>query len=270
MAQFGLLKTGLSPTSVKMVVLSDHFSTTTSCTEKIIDSGIRARVQIPNCIEFIPATASWWKTNATRFPEQYQIPCNTLISGHIAPFPKAVRERLVELYCPVQSRETIKQSEQNQDCLIRPYLGRRRQLERNSRFKAFSLRSYPLHVDQMEEMGLNAVLYAQIMAETVAHLFWVTRIDACDIEFVLAPPPDDHPLRTSSVISSKVLGDHVLWILDFDCCREIEMDDLGVERAARAFLTNDRFYPRPGGDNANDQALWEEFKSRFLTLSRGM
>lgn len=124
-------------------------------------------------------------------------------------------------------------------------------------------------MDQIEELDLPGKIYARIMAETLAQLYWNAHIDANDIEFVLAPvsPQNDEELQPSAVMQSPFLGDHSMWILDFDCCRDMSMDEGGVEQAVAAFYRNDPFYPRPGRDNDEDQALWEEFRDRFLEAS---
>jgi len=46
-----------------------------------------------------------------------------------------------------------------------------------------------MHVDQFSEMGLDPVPYAKIMAEGLAFLWWRARVDAKDVEFVLAGVP---------------------------------------------------------------------------------
>lgn len=158
--------------------------------------------------------------------------------------------------------------------MIRTYLGRRRCLEKHSKYKSFSLRNYPLHIDQVEELKLDGKLYAGIMAETLAHLYWRAIVDANDVEFVLTPPRKAHTNQLgarsahSSIIKSERLGGHVVWILDFDCCRQITLDEKGVEEAVAAFYGNGSYYPRPGRDNNMDQALWEEFKHRFLKRAK--
>ena len=134
-------------------------------------------------------------------------------------------------------------------CLVRPYLGRRRRLEKQSKSKSFSLRNYPLHIDQIEELKLDGKLYARIMAETLAHLYWGAHMDANDVEFVLAPPREGHSnpliahLPRRSTIGSETLGEHVVWILDFDCCRPMTLDAKGVGQAVAAFFRNDPYYP---------------------------
>lgn len=240
-------------------------------------SGSLPKLQVPCCHQFISGrNQDWWDELVSKFPAEFQVPCNALVSERIPPFSKDVRETLIEEYCPCSLRpkiESIKSSEPNQDCLIRPYLGRRRRLEKNSKYKSFSLRNFPLHVDQVEELKLDGKLYARIMAETLAHLYWRANVDANDVEFVLAPPRKNHMDQlgeNSSVIGSKKLGEHVIWILDFDCCRQMSLNEKGVEQAVAAFYRNDPYYPRPGRNNSMDQALWEEFKHRFLQVSEAI
>ena len=243
-------------------------------------SGSFTKVVVPRCHDYVSAhNQTWWDERVSKFPEQYQVPCNALVSERIPPLPKKARETIIEKYCPNSLRpkiELIKASEPNQDCLIRPYLGRRRRLEKQSRYKSFSLRNYPLHVDQIEELKLDEKLYARVMAETLAHLYWRANVDANDVEFVLASPRESHTnhLDASSAhpptIKSDELGEHVVWILDFDCCRHMTLDETGVAQAVAAFYRNDPYYPRPGRDNSMDQALWEEFKHCFLDASEAI
>lgn len=61
------------------------------------------------------------------------------------------------------------------------------------------MRNLPLHLDQMEEVGLfqhDMSLYARIMAEALALLHWIGKVDGNDIEFVLAPQ-----MRNSRVLT---------------------------------------------------------------------
>jgi hypothetical protein len=51
-----------------------------------------------------------------------------------------------------------------------------------------------------------------------------------------------------------------MWILDFDCCRPILVDEADVEQAGAAFFKNDSFYPKPGTGEAADEELWMMFK----------
>ena len=233
---------------------------------------------LPSCYRFVSdGDDQWWSAQLQNFPEQYQVPCNALVTERIPPFPTNVRDFLIERYCPKFSAhqiEILKSSEGNQDCLIRPYLGRMRRLEQHSKSKFFSLRNYPLHLDQIEELELDAMKYAKIMADALAHLYWRAHIDANDVEFVLAPPRSDHQSHQAgktpahpSIIESEILGPHAIWILDFDCCRQMALSEEGVAQAVAAFYKNDRFFPRPGRERVEDQQLWGHFKDQFTRAS---
>lgn len=119
-------------------------------------------VQVPHCHRYIEADdQEWWGKNLTRFPQGYS-PCNILHSERIPPFSRNIREFIIDKYCPISLATEIKASDTNQDCLVRPYLGRQRwapKAERQSRFKCFSLRNFPLHIDQMEQLGIDVTIY---------------------------------------------------------------------------------------------------------------
>ncbi|KAL8833618.1 MAG: hypothetical protein Q9170_004166 [Blastenia crenularia] len=223
-------------------------------------------LHVPACLQFLASDDQiWWAQELSRFPEGFQ-PCNALVTERIPPFSEEVRNRIVEKYCPEKLRPklgSIKSHKANKDCLIRPYLGRRRRQERRTQLMSFSLRNFPLHLDQIEDLALNGKIYARIMAVTLARLYWQLHIDANDIEFVLAPPRPKQSAARNTVINSQFLGDHVVWILDFDCCKHMAMDEGGVEQAVAAFYRNDPFYPRPG----QNSVLWKEFKDGFLEAS---
>lgn len=127
-------------------------------------------------------------------------------------------------------------------------------ISRLSRFKVFSLRNYPLDADQMEDIGISSddmQQYAKIMAETLAILHWAGEMDGNDVEFDLASRYES----TQSNVISNALSEHITWLLDFDVCRQMSMDEDGVRQAVTASLRNDSFYPR-----SNDQSrLWTVF-----------
>lgn len=146
-----------------------------------------------------------------------------------------------------------------------------------------SLRNYPLHIDQIEDLSLPADEYACAMADGLAFLLWVAEIDACDVEFVLARPrpralhPDDDDVAypnalppDNNTFKSDSLGTHALWILDFDCCKKLPMTTEGVKMAAESFWRNDPYYPNPNARCEKDAALWSVFKNRFLETSAEM
>lgn len=52
------------------------------------------------------------------------------------------------------------------------------------------------------------------------------------VEFVLAPPWGEAIMADTI---SNILGDHCMWLLDFDLCRDITMDEAGVCQVTQAF-----------------------------------
>lgn len=220
-------------------------------------------ISIPRCHQFIDPDDAWWGAgNLEKFPDGYS-PCNIIRSDRIPPVGQPTRELLIEKFCPPPLISELKASEVNKDCLIRPYLGRCRFSSRpKSNFVAFSLRNFPLHLDQMYELEVpstDLLNYAVLMAETLAILHWLGKTDANDIEFVLAPPRNDQ----KSAIISNCLGEHTIWILDFDCCNVISLDMEGVDQAVRAFIKNDPFYPRP----TSSPDLWVAFRRKYIETS---
>ncbi|KAK0654799.1 zinc finger protein-domain-containing protein [Cercophora newfieldiana] len=142
--------------------------------------------------------------------------------------------------------------------------------------RSISLRNYPLHIDQIEELGLPAHEYASAMADALAFLLWDAGIDACDVEFVLARPrahDGDGPTTTeeagfgTKTFTPGELGPHELWVLDFDCCRPLRMTGEGIKDAVERFWRNDPYYPNPDTKCAEDVKLWETFRDRFLETS---
>ncbi|KIY03433.1 uncharacterized protein Z520_00124 [Fonsecaea multimorphosa CBS 102226] len=225
---------------------------------------------VPRWPRFVHSDDSWWEKNLSRFPKGYTA-CNVLCSERIPRLPREVRDRLVDRYCPPPSVQTIKNNDADRDCLVRLYLGRRKiQQEARRGQNFFSLRNYPLHINQAEELDLQVVDYAHAMAESLAVMHWTARIDANDVEFVLGGLQNtdtDTEARTGE-FTNDFFGSHSLWLLDFDCCKPLTMDDAGVEQAARAFLRNDPYFPRPASNRSSDYALWQEFKGWYLERSR--
>ncbi|KAH8725811.1 zinc finger protein-domain-containing protein [Phaeosphaeriaceae sp. PMI808] len=228
-------------------------------------------LSIPQCHELIQPTDTWWQLHLHQFPAGYSA-CRALISERIPKVPRPISDKIVNLFCAGNASLTdfVKSNVDDDACLIRPYLGRRRHRQEassTSRFQRFSLRNVPLHIDQMEALGLDAGSYAETMADALALMHWGAQIDANDVEFVLAPPRRGGP-PPPSTFQSEYLGIHCMWILDFDCCRPLSMDEAGIEKACVAFFRNDPFYPRPGSREAADEELWQVFKQRFLVASR--
>jgi hypothetical protein len=155
--------------------------------------------------------------------------CRALFSERIPAFPRPISNKIADLCAQTPTlADFVKKNPADDHCLVRPILGRRRTrcTTNTSRLQRFSVRNSQLHVDQMEDLGLDVNAHAKSMALTLAVMHWSARVDANDVEFVPAP------LRSSAsptTFQSPFLGGHIMWMLDFDCVREISTDEAGVE-----------------------------------------
>ncbi|KAI8623291.1 zinc finger protein-domain-containing protein [Xylariaceae sp. FL1651] len=178
---------------------------------------------IPQCHGFVPIDRA--SEIVRRFPSTYT-PCNRLLTERIQPMPAEVRSFLIEDYCPEKLASQFAADTNNNNCLIRPYLGRRRRrLNHNTTTNSID--------DENDKNNKSS---------------FTGRTE-----------------QSTPVIRSQVLGNHSLWILDFDCCRSITMDKAGMEQAARAFWKKDHFYPRP--QHGKDETLCAHFQQSFLQAS---
>ena len=59
-----------------------------------------------------------------------------------------------------------------------------------------------------------------------------------------------------------------LWLLDFDACKDISMDQAGgVDLACKAFLETDPYCPRPHNSDSAAEKLWVDFSERYLATA---
>ncbi|KAL6832012.1 zinc finger domain-containing protein [Trichoderma camerunense] len=254
--------------------------------QKILKAFLSSRstsFAIPRSFGYLASQDSaTWSGILPRLPENYT-GCNAIVSEKIIPVSTSIRRLLVQNLRPDVKVEDVINSQSNEHCLIRLYLGRRRYRrseaqpatgETRQRLRAFSLRNFPLHLDQMEQLGIDAGDYAMAMADALAFLHWVAKVDGNDVEFVLAQPRSQSDTTSTQgqlderrFDNTKILGPHALWILDFDLCRDLTLDEKGIEQATKAFWRNDPFYPRPGSSNTENQRLWKIFEERFMLSS---
>lgn len=127
------------------------------------------------------------------------------------------------------------------------------------------------------------------MADTLAVLHWHTKIYAMDIEFVLGSSVQDGqndrrriPLEKLVTASGpKSTFEYVtnsnpnfaqrvtsLWLLDFDACTDITMDQAGVEMACKSFVETEAYCPRPHSSDNFAQQLWNSFGNRYVFTAR--
>jgi len=223
---------------------------------------------VPRSMEIIEAEDEWWTTHIKHFPDS-RTACRAYFQERIPAVPLQIRDLLIGRYCPKAIQATTRSSRENKDCLIRLYTGKRRRQGRPPTF--FNLRNYGLHIDQMHELGLDTGAIVKILAEALAHCYWRAHVDANDVEFVFAPPASTHSSPPTFNLACLYQG-LVIWMLDYDCVRDMQQSDEGVRRAVHAFYQNDSYFPRPHfyGHAQDDVRLWGVFRKCFLEVSEGI
>jgi hypothetical protein len=249
---------------------------------------------VPYVVSFISADdLKFWKEHGQYFPETHRSPAALYITQRIPPLRTHVREALIDKYFPDGLKEKAKGDEANRDCLVRLYLGKRRDPERRKPIRA-TLMNYNLHLDQMEELELETKDFAKTMARALATIHWEAGLDAEDVEFLLGSAPMITAPTTFSSAELERLGEPTtlaprfshgfygrsvnMWLLDFNRCNKIHMKGVdgegstamqkkGLELAISAFFKNDPYYPRPLSTNAHEQELWDAFRATYLATS---
>ncbi|KIL87521.1 hypothetical protein FAVG1_09228 [Fusarium avenaceum] len=217
--------------------------------------------RLPKFHSYHEETSVWWEDNETLLAEQhptFPLPSSVLISEYIPPLPQIVREALIERYCPKIKYEDALKDPLNHHCLARVYLGRRRAPNQPLQTN-FTLRNFNFHLDQMIEMQLPVVKYAEVIGEALAILHWGACIDAYDVEFVLG-----------SEVLSKTESTTRIWALDFNLCSRfdgkvaIEYPTRVIDQLVDSFFENDPYYPRPGSNGEMEGQLWDTFKTAYV------
>jgi hypothetical protein len=220
-------------------------------------------------IDLIEPDSGWFWN-----PERHGLePGHGIISSRIFPVPPAVRAALLCLYAPDEIKikgAFLHDTPEQEDCLIRPYLGRRlgpKDKRPLSTKETFTLRNFPLHVNEMEDIGLDTHHYAKIMARTLAALHWTAKIDANDIEFVLGTTASSAKSCIRENGGDEEVG---VWVLDFNQCSSFEEGTVnGIKKLVDGYYWNDPYYPRPDLKNhKKDAALWKTFKVTYLEASK--
>lgn len=190
----------------------------------------------------------------------------------------------------------------NQDCLVRLYLGRRR--EEGPPSVNFSLRNFNLHLDEMIRLKLNIHDYAYAIATTLATIHWGAHVDGYGVEFVLggngalasatrSTSPAETRSSTPSSVSSRdiealepqtdiedvmegvtkrptFVNFHTtrLWVLDFTLCTAWDPseapEDVWIEQLVASFFENDSYYPLPANNGEVEEDLWVTFSAAYL------
>ncbi|KAH6992540.1 zinc finger protein-domain-containing protein, partial [Fusarium venenatum] len=245
------------------------------------DHEISAR--LPKVYDFIGPKSEFWNEYSLLFDPQVKVRGYGLTLERIFPAPFPVREALVDaLLPPIIKRNKAKflAKPENKNCLIRLYLGRRHTTKVQGKVQNLKLQNFPLHVNEMEDLGLDTERFARLMANTLAIIHWGAGIDGDDIEFVLGSSPVQNKTPTSKELETLKLWEMAeacdrkftqrtmeMWVFDLNECSPVTNDEAGIEQLVRAFNNNDPYYPQPGQSNENDRKLWSVFRKTYLDMS---
>ncbi|KAK5166078.1 uncharacterized protein LTR77_008339 [Saxophila tyrrhenica] len=237
-----------------------------------------------------PDDKSFWEPNLDRFEWSKEFPKQSrdvLCMERIFPMPQPVRSAIIDYFCQWEIRQAAKDDLANRDCMVQPFLGRKRHGNQGSKLKSFSLRNFKLHINDLQKLGLAPTEWAEAMAEGMAILHCSAMVDGNDIEFVIgsSPTPQQsvrHAPRYADVQKLEA-GESTfklatssgqdfrhrinsLWLLDFDACKDIPMDQSGVDAALAAFL---QLYqcPRPHTDDSRLEEMWKAFAVRYRAVA---
>ncbi|CAD0093690.1 unnamed protein product [Aureobasidium vineae] len=202
---------------------------------------------------------SYWTHGAD---EQIDLASNYnygLLSERIFPLQDPIPTALLKSMYPsftATNQETCLTKSTNNNCFVRLYLGRRGIDRSKTNPEDMSLRNFPLHIDEMENLCLPIPTYITAIAESLAPMHWKANIDANDIEFVFGASRDHKQGHCVSI-----------WLLDFNQCRVFSHDQAGLKQLVDGFWWNDPYYPRPGAEHPQDRVWWTMFLSKHLDAS---
>lgn len=186
-----------------------------------------------------------WNRTRNKWPiTALQEPTDLLESELIMPLPKTMRQSLIQHFYALHGRVAALQDPRNRDCLVRVYLGVRRE---NRGFRSdLTLRNFEVDLNIIDELHLKRVHHARAMAVCLSEMHWRGDIDAADVEFVLGTAREELapkaveikslPPRTISAATLNFKRRFVhLWLLDFNQCKSITTNEAGVRQATAAF-----------------------------------
>ncbi|KAJ5192549.1 Protein of unknown function DUF3669 zinc finger protein [Penicillium cf. viridicatum] len=247
-----------------------------------VETGIDMGIKIPKLYRWAtPNSKNFWSNYGLRFAQNVDAQNFAIISSRVFPIPFPIREAIVDVLCPRiiqrQKAEFLAKPE-NQNCLIRTYLGRRLTSKGKTSLESFKLQNFPLHVNEMEDLQLVTSSFAQVMAQTLAILHWKAGVDGNDIEFILGSAPLSTQMRADEIDEDNEwsLGERFdfcrrsisLWLIDFNQCAKFEDTDAGLKKTVDAFIWNNPYYPSPSSTMEEDKKLWRDFSQRYLDVSR--
>lgn len=222
------------------------------------------QINIPACFEFTPAQHAA-ETYLDQHPDLVAAaqdivhpPTDMLVTQRIPALSQSTREELIDKFCVPYRREANLADPANRDCLVRVYLGSMAgKTGKGGLF--FSLRNFKLHLNHIIDSQLDYTGVCVAMAWSLAVMHWAARTDARDVEFVLGG--SDRAVDRPGT---------VLWLLDFNLVKDIQLDESCLEKLVVAHKVNDPYYPRPCQEHPVVRGLWNEFATAYVRTAAGV
>ncbi|CAD0112658.1 unnamed protein product [Aureobasidium uvarum] len=256
-----------TPNSTKKIpeLQSDHISHEAVCGAfENAPEALSSKANVPKVHSFMSPPSdddglSYWIRGSD---EQIDLASNYnygLLSERIFPLRDPIPAALVRVMCPSSPAASIEiclTKPTNNNCLVRLYLGRRGIDRTKTNPEDTSLRNFPLHIDEMENLCLPIPTYISTIAESLALMHWKAHLDANDIEFVLGASRTHNQGHGVSI-----------WVLDFNQCRVFSHNQAGLKQLVDGFWWNDPYCPRPGTEHPQDRVWWTMFLSKYSDAS---
>jgi anti-sigma28 factor (negative regulator of flagellin synthesis) len=255
----------------------------------------------------VESTEHWFKQHGHLFPADgsSQKPGPVIGLERIMPLPKIIRHSLIRHYFKPEEQNEALADVKNKACICRPYLGStsdevksdKRERERRT------LQNFPLYLDMLDELEMDAFTIARDMALGLAAGHWSARIDMMDVEFVigsrqhltipdLAPlsKVDEEAARSKSTHRVRNMSTAVanqrqapsfhnraiqLWMIDFDKVSTLNTTvekgsyEANIDKLVYATRATDGpYHPRVLARTQKEWNLWLAFAKTYINASR--
>lgn len=200
-------------------------------------------------------------------------------SEWIHPLSEHARNILISEYCPEHQQEDAKENPANRICLAHIKLGLaprkvnnplpdrdmglaelgKEDSDQAAEDGPFTLRDFSLDSDQMTDLGLPVLTYAEYMGVALARLHRELQLDGAGVRFVLGGPREADP-EGSRAWQLLQFGSHRVWMTHFHRCRHATANLEGLKKWKEAYLSNEGYFPRRG----RDKVLWNVFQQAYL------
>lgn len=188
----------------------------------------------------------------------------------IPPVLHSTRAGLIKRFLRPEDQAAARADPKNKDCLCKIYLGNKTtDMTAHERADELStMRDFPLHLDQIFDLGLGAADLAKAMARGLAAGHWVAHMDMKGVDYVIGGRQRD---PSSDAYYHAPLQ---LWMLDFDKVapldNSVDADKYlpNIRRLVAATrATGGPYYPRVLARTEDEWYVWVDFCRTYIETS---